>query len=398
MPPWRFNPEGSDSEGEFIELKNTGSSEVDLSGWQLDDVEGGSRPHSIDDRIRIGVGAVKSFARGETKIALNNSGDTVRLLDPSGEVKSTYAYSMAVPEGQSYNRQNGGSYTLSTTITPGSANVITEPVDEDEELEDEEEEEATGGQVAGENIVSVVLKDIREEDVGTMVETQGVVSAPPGVLGEKILYLAGSGVQVYFHKEEYPDIKLGDTVKIRGELTTALGEHRVKLTQASDVVKVEAAVVVPEPHHLKTGEIGEDSEGWLVIIEGEVTETSGNTFYVDDGSGEIKVYIKGSTEIDKPKMKKGMAVTITGVVSQTNTGYRILPRWQEDVRLGRVAGLTSFPATGPSPTPYDVINDPIAREMFVDTIPPRGIFRFGWLPVLVFVGAISIFVYSKRRG
>ena len=79
---------------------------------------------------------------------------------------------------------------------------------------------------------------------------------------------------------------------------------------------------------------------------GTGTETNGDTFYVDDGSGEIRVYIKSSTKIDKPEMKKGTAVTITGVVSETTSGYRVLPRWQEDVRLGLVAGMTSFPATG----------------------------------------------------
>ena len=92
--------------------------------------------------------------------------------------------------------------------------------------------------------------------------------------------------------------------------------------------------------------MGEETEGWLVTIQGKVTETSGDTFYMDDGSGETRVYIKSSTKIDKPQMKKGAVVTVTGVVSETSSGYRVLPRWQEDVRLGLVAGMTSFPATG----------------------------------------------------
>jgi len=85
-----------------------------------------------------------------------------------------------------------------------------------------------------------------------------------------------------------------------------------------------------------------------------VTQTSGTTFYVDDGSGEAKVYIKESTHITKPKMKKDTVVTITGIVSRTNSGYRILPRFQEDVRLGRVAGLKRFPATGATLVPLEI--------------------------------------------
>jgi uncharacterized protein YdeI (BOF family) len=159
------------------------------------------------------------------------------------------------------------------------------------------------------------------------------------------LYLAGSGIQVYFYDEAWPALKLGDTITVRGELTTALGEYRLKLKQAADV-KAVGGGAAPVPHHVTTGDVGEATEGALVIFEGSVAETSGDTFYVDDGSGEAKVVIKESTNIDKPEMRQGVDVTVTGVVSRTSAGYRVLPRFQEDVRLGRVAGLTSFPATG----------------------------------------------------
>lgn len=123
----------------------------------------------------------------------------------------------------------------------------------------------------------------------------------------------------------------------RGEMSTSLGEWRIKLASASDITKSGEAAK-PEPHRVATGEIDEAWEGSLVIIEGSVSSTSGDTFYVDDGSGEVKIFIKKSTKIDKPKMKVGTDVTITGIMSRTNAGYRILPRFQEDVRLGRVAG------------------------------------------------------------
>lgn len=345
------NPAGSDTAGEFIELKNTGSAAVDLAGWQLDDAEGGSAPYTIPSGVSLTAGAVRSFPRSQTKIALNNDGDTVRLINPAGAVASSFAYAVTVPEGQSYNRTAAGEFFLSTTVTAGAENVITEPAEEEEEDEDEEEEDSTAsgtsaaGRVAGSSVAAVALADIREEEVGTQVETTGVVSAPPGVLGEKVLYLAGSGIQVYFYQEAFPKLALGDRVTVRGELGTSLGEWRLKLKSVSDITKSGEAAK-PEPHRAATGEIDESWEGALVIVEGSVSSTSGDTFYVDDGSGEVKVFIKKSTKIDKPKMSAGTDVTITGIVSRTNAGYRILPRFQEDVRLGRVAGLTSFPATG----------------------------------------------------
>lgn len=347
------NPAGSDMENEFIELKNTGSEDVDLSGWQLDDVEGGSAPYAIAAGITLGAGGVKAFLRSETKIALNNTGDSVRLLDPAGVARSSYVYSASVPEGQSYSRTVDGSYVISTTPTPGAENVVTAPAEEDEEDDEETAKTtkksasstSTSGKVAGAVAKNVVLADIREEEEGTSVTTEGIVSVPPGILGERILYVAGSGIQVYKHQGKWPLLKLGDKISVTGTLTSSLGEARLKVSGAEAIKRVVAGEP-PAPHVIETGDINEDKEGWLVTIQGEVAQTSGDTFYVDDGSGEVKIYIKETTNIDKPKMKQGVAVTITGVVSETSSGYRILPRFQEDVRLGRVAGLTTFPATG----------------------------------------------------
>lgn len=338
------DPTGDDGEGEFMELKNQGSELVDLASWQLDDKDGGSGAYTVPAGITIAAGEIKLFKRTETKITLNNSDDSVRLLDPLGRIKAEYSYG-ATKEGYSFNWSEGGNYLVSTTPTPGAANNITAPTDVEEQDEEEEKTSTANGKVAGATVEKILLTDIREEEKGTMVEVVGTVSAPPGVLGERVVYLAGSGVQVYFSKALWPKLSLGDEVRITGEVSASGGETRLKLAQASDIAVVKTGAA-PQPHVMETGEVGEETEGWLVTIQGKVTETSGDTFYVDDGSGEVRVYIKPTTKIDKPAMKKGTTVTITGVVSETSSGYRVLPRWQEDVRLGLVAGMTSFPATG----------------------------------------------------
>ncbi|MCH8748534.1 lamin tail domain-containing protein, partial [Patescibacteria group bacterium] len=342
------NPVGSDASGEFIELKNTSSTAVDLTRWQLDDADGGSSPYTIPAGTSLSGFEIRSWSRSVTKIALNNDGDSVRLFDPSGELKASRDYDTA-SEGQSYNREDSGGYRLSTTLTPGAANVITKLVtDEGEEEEEEEEAEtATGSdsKVAGAIIQQVQLSAVREEEAGTLIQTTGVVSAPPGVLGKTIMYIAGSGIQLYFSQGDFPDVSLGDTVQVTGELSSIRGEARLKLAASTDLKKM-AAGDPPRAHIISTKAVAEDLEGSLVTIQGHVTRTSGDTFYLDDGSGEAKVYIKSTTGIDKPKMKRGSAVSITGIVSETTSGYRVLPRWQEDVRLGVVAGLTRFPATG----------------------------------------------------
>ena len=90
---------------------------------------------------------------------------------------------------------------------------------------------------------------------------------------------------------------------------------------------------------VSTGDIGEAIEGCLVIVEGEVAGIKDDVFFLNDGSGEIKIYIKPQTGIIKPEIEKDDWMVITGQVSQTSAGYRILPRFQGDIRLSRVTGV-----------------------------------------------------------
>lgn len=87
------------------------------------------------------------------------------------------------------------------------------------------------------------------------------------------------------------------------------------------------------PIEIATGDY-KNYQNQLVKITGTVTDTSGNTFYLDDGSGEVKIYIQAKTNIDKPAMHKGDTFQIIGVVDlYSDSNWRILPRVQDDVRF-----------------------------------------------------------------
>ncbi|OGY30921.1 MAG: hypothetical protein A3C02_00505 [Candidatus Andersenbacteria bacterium RIFCSPHIGHO2_02_FULL_45_11] len=116
------NPEGSDEEYEYIEIKNLDTKTVRLAGWTLDDAVKGSAFHFTDESIL--AGKILVFERKKTKIALNNDTDTVSLINPKGKVISTVVYSKVVPEGQSWNRAVDGAYAWSETLTPGRENTI----------------------------------------------------------------------------------------------------------------------------------------------------------------------------------------------------------------------------------------------------------------------------------
>jgi hypothetical protein len=84
---------------EWVELYNAGDTTADLSGWKIDDVEGGSSPAAIPEGSSIAPGEVLWIPLN--KAILNNSGDEVRLLRPDGSVADSFTYSSSKPD-QSY--------------------------------------------------------------------------------------------------------------------------------------------------------------------------------------------------------------------------------------------------------------------------------------------------------
>ncbi|MFH1173245.1 MAG: lamin tail domain-containing protein, partial [bacterium] len=173
---------------------------------------------------------------------------------------------------------------------------------------------------------------IRELAVGSSVITRGLVAVEPAILGKTIFYLAGSGIQIYSYYQDFPELKLGDYVQVAGIISQAGGETRIKTKSQKDIVVLEHRQP-PEPHQLAIADINESTEGYLATVQGEITKISGDNVYLDDGTEEVKVYIKTETGIDKTQLTEGQTAKITGLVSQTSSGYRLLPRYPTDIEL-----------------------------------------------------------------
>ncbi|MCK5085807.1 hypothetical protein KAK05_03785, partial [Candidatus Parcubacteria bacterium] len=209
----------------------------------------------------------------------------------------------------------------------------------DEEYFVDEEFEDGYGDEENLNIdyVEVDLKDIEHFTKYSRIKTSGIVSTPPGIFSNKAFYISGSGIQVYSYEDEIPNLNVGDEIEIIGKISEIGGEKRILIDKSEDV-KIISSDNLVESKIISTGNINEAFEGCLITVEGKVARTKNDVFYLDDGSGEVKIYIKPQTGIIKPKIEKGDWMVITGQVSQTSLGYRILPRFQGDVKLSRVTG------------------------------------------------------------
>ncbi len=121
-----MNPEGSDAEGEWVELHNNTNGPIDITGWYLDDAEGNSAPYWIRDKTVLMPDEYKVFSAPDLKLSLKNSEDEVRLLDPNQEAKEVIRYSGA-KENWTYARKTDGRFDWLETISPGSENQFPPP-------------------------------------------------------------------------------------------------------------------------------------------------------------------------------------------------------------------------------------------------------------------------------
>jgi DNA/RNA endonuclease YhcR with UshA esterase domain len=59
----------------------------------------------------------------------------------------------------------------------------------------------------------------------------------------------------------------------------------------------------------------------------------GYKFLVNDGSGELTIFISTQPGIDLSQLTVGETVKITGFSSQFDTHYELIPRFQSDIAI-----------------------------------------------------------------
>lgn len=176
------------------------------------------------------------------------------------------------------------------------------------------------------------IREIKNQNDGEQVKVEGQVTALPGDLSSQFFYISGSsGIQVYSYKKSFPELSLGDKVRVQGELSSIQGEKRIKTKEQSDVVVLGQGRAEYSAKDMSCDKLNEEEVGDLISLQGTVTEQKGATAFLDDGSSEAKIYIKSSTGINSSSLEEGSEYKITGILGKTNSGLRLLPRREQDV-------------------------------------------------------------------
>lgn len=111
------NPIGKDTEGEWIELYNSGPA-INLAGWRIENKKGQS--FFLGGTIK--EGEYKVLWRQNTKLVLHNDGEELKLFNAEGKMVHSSSLMSAAPEGKSV--ISLGSLSRLAEPTPGTANSV----------------------------------------------------------------------------------------------------------------------------------------------------------------------------------------------------------------------------------------------------------------------------------
>ena len=188
---------------------------------------------------------------------------------------------------------------------------------------------------------AIKISSARAMPLGTTVTIKGTVTVPSGLFASSS-FDQGFAIQdktggIYVSIATNLGLQLRDQVEVTGQLADSFGLLILVPAGPADVKQKGNGPRV-EPKETATNAIGEATEGRLVQIEGRITQSVSNDlpygrlFFIDDGSGAVKIYVNASTNIDVSGLQLGQEVRITGFSGQFDTQYEVDVRVPGDIQ------------------------------------------------------------------
>jgi len=186
----------------------------------------------------------------------------------------------------------------------------------------------------------ITIAKARSLPLGTVVTVVGSVTVPSGAF-ESSSFDKGFALQdptagIYVSIADDLGLGIKQTVRVTGQLTDIFGLLAIVPAAPTAVIAYNRGVNV-KPLPLPTGSIGETTEGLLVGVAGTITQPVfsdlpyGYKVFIDDGSGEIQIFVNTNTGIDTSSLQPGQKIRVIGFSSQFDVEYEIAPRQPSDL-------------------------------------------------------------------
>lgn len=188
----------------------------------------------------------------------------------------------------------------------------------------------------------ISIAEARSLPLGTVVTIDGSVRVPSGAFSSST-FDQGFAIQdrtggIYVSTSDNLGFAPRQQVRVTGTLADTLLPGLLVLVDVT-VTKAHGSGPKVRPLPVATGEVGEATEGSLVRITGTISQPIVNDLpfgfiiVLNDGSGEVNVFVTASTGIDVSGLSQGQTIEVTGFSGQFADHFEVDPRFQEDIRL-----------------------------------------------------------------
>lgn len=189
---------------------------------------------------------------------------------------------------------------------------------------------------------TISIAEARSLPLGTVVTIDGAVTVPSGAFSSST-FDQGFAIQdrtagIYVSTPDNLGFAPRQQVRVTGTLADTVLPGLLVLVDVT-AVKAHGAGPKVAPLSVGTGDVGEATEGSLVRITATITQPVindlpfGFIIFVNDGSGEVHIFVCASTGIDVSGLSPGQTIEVTGFSGEFAGSFEIDPRFQSDIKV-----------------------------------------------------------------
>jgi hypothetical protein len=189
---------------------------------------------------------------------------------------------------------------------------------------------------------TIPIATARSLPLGTVVTIDGSVTVPSGAFSSST-FDQGFAIQdstggIYVSTADNLGFTLRQQVRVTGTLADTVVPGLLVLIDVTDT-KAHGAGPKVQPLPVSTGGVGEATEGKIVRITGTISQPIVNDLpfgfivVVNDGTGDINVFVCASTGINVSGLGQGQTIEVTGFSGQFADHFEVDPRAQDDIRV-----------------------------------------------------------------
>lgn len=327
-----------DTPYEWIEIHNYGENDIDLTGWYFNDKTDRScrKTNTKFDKIIIKPGQhsvtlYEGSESGTDGISQSDAGDTIYLCNSQNTLIDILTYpsmSSAANKGKTF----GKVYNTKTDLYSFDSKVLTNKTPNDFNIEPEVIE------VPDPSLTIIPISDARKKLENEIVTVKGTATVDVNILGDTIVYIQDStgGIRIDLPTGVTVNISKDQVIQVTGKIDFYHNETEIDIAKIEDIKFSDQNGIAFPTSQVAAGSISsnfEQNEGILVYAEGEIINNYSTSFDIQTGVGVIRVSVLSSTGIDIPEKSKGDYAKITGIFSQYDSSYRILPRYTSDIQI-----------------------------------------------------------------